>query len=175
MVDIGSGARREIEGVRLSRYACYLIVQNGDPSKSVIVGKYNVGPPAAKVSNGSTIGTYIGGVAAASKNQDAAIELMKVAVSPEVQAGYARAGGAPVRISSFSDTQAIAKNRHLPGILASLTSSRPHPRSPEWPKCESILGVHLNRAFIARGGSKTELDAAAQEIHDYLAGLKYYG
>ena len=36
MVDIGSGARREIEDVRLSRYACYLIVQNGDPAKPVI-------------------------------------------------------------------------------------------------------------------------------------------
>jgi DNA-damage-inducible protein D len=36
MVDIGSGARREIEDMRLSRYACYLIVQNGDPSKPVI-------------------------------------------------------------------------------------------------------------------------------------------
>lgn len=36
MVDIGSGAQREIEDYRLSRYACYLIVQNGDPSKSVI-------------------------------------------------------------------------------------------------------------------------------------------
>jgi DNA-damage-inducible protein D len=36
MVEIGSGAQREIEDVRLSRYACYLIVQNGDPSKPVI-------------------------------------------------------------------------------------------------------------------------------------------
>ncbi|MGE0114091.1 MAG: DNA damage-inducible protein D [Steroidobacteraceae bacterium] len=36
MVDIGSGARREIEDYQLSRYACYLIVQNGDPSKPVI-------------------------------------------------------------------------------------------------------------------------------------------
>ena len=36
MVAIGSGAHREIADVRLSRYACYLIVQNGDPSKSVI-------------------------------------------------------------------------------------------------------------------------------------------
>lgn len=36
MVEIGSGAHRELPDVRLSRYACYLIVQNGDPSKPVI-------------------------------------------------------------------------------------------------------------------------------------------
>lgn len=36
MVEIGSGAHRQLEDVRLSRYACYLIVQNGDPSKPVI-------------------------------------------------------------------------------------------------------------------------------------------
>lgn len=36
MVDIGSGAQRKIPDVRLSRYACYLIVQNGDSAKSVI-------------------------------------------------------------------------------------------------------------------------------------------
>lgn len=36
MVGIGSGAQREVEDMRLSRYACYLIVQNGDPSKPVI-------------------------------------------------------------------------------------------------------------------------------------------
>lgn len=36
MVEIGSGARRELPDVRLSRYACYLIVQNGDPGKAVI-------------------------------------------------------------------------------------------------------------------------------------------
>lgn len=36
MVEIGSGAQREISDIRLSRYACYLVVQNGDPSKPVI-------------------------------------------------------------------------------------------------------------------------------------------
>lgn len=36
MVKIGSGAQRELADVRLSRYACYLIVQNGDPAKPVI-------------------------------------------------------------------------------------------------------------------------------------------
>ena len=36
MVEIGSGAKRQVPDVHLSRYACYLIVQNGDPAKPVI-------------------------------------------------------------------------------------------------------------------------------------------
>lgn len=36
MVGLGSGSKREVADIRLSRYACYLIVQNGDPSKPVI-------------------------------------------------------------------------------------------------------------------------------------------
>lgn len=36
LVGIGSGAEREIEDIMLSRYACYLIVINGDPRKEVI-------------------------------------------------------------------------------------------------------------------------------------------
>lgn len=36
MVTIGSGAEREVEDFSLSRYACYLIVMNGDPRKEVI-------------------------------------------------------------------------------------------------------------------------------------------
>ncbi len=36
LVDIGSGADRDIPDVQLSRYACYLIVQNGDSRKKVI-------------------------------------------------------------------------------------------------------------------------------------------
>ena len=36
MVKIGSGAVREVESIKLSRYACYLIVQNADPSKEIV-------------------------------------------------------------------------------------------------------------------------------------------
>ena len=36
MVNIGSGARRGFPSYMLSRYACYLIVMNGDPRKEVI-------------------------------------------------------------------------------------------------------------------------------------------
>ncbi len=36
MVSLGSGAERQIEDIALTRYACYLIAQNGDPSKDQI-------------------------------------------------------------------------------------------------------------------------------------------
>lgn len=36
MVFIGSGIQREVEDIALTRYACYLIAQNGDPSKPAI-------------------------------------------------------------------------------------------------------------------------------------------
>ena len=36
MVNLGSGSQREIGDYMLSRYACYLIVMNGDPRKQVI-------------------------------------------------------------------------------------------------------------------------------------------
>src|SRR5437899_11344101 len=36
MVGIGSGAWRPIEDWALSRYACYLVIQNADPSKPLV-------------------------------------------------------------------------------------------------------------------------------------------
>lgn len=36
MVAIGSDAKREVEDMHLSRYACYLVVQNADPDKEVV-------------------------------------------------------------------------------------------------------------------------------------------
>ena len=36
MVDLGSGSQRQVDDLMLTRYACYLIAQNGDPKKQEI-------------------------------------------------------------------------------------------------------------------------------------------
>ncbi len=36
MVEIGSGAQRPVQTVMMSRYACYLVIQNADPTKEIV-------------------------------------------------------------------------------------------------------------------------------------------
>ena len=36
MIALGKGAKRSVDNIKLSRYACYLIVQNADPSKEIV-------------------------------------------------------------------------------------------------------------------------------------------
>jgi len=36
MIEVGKGAKRPLKAVLLSRYACYLIIQNADPKKTIV-------------------------------------------------------------------------------------------------------------------------------------------
>jgi hypothetical protein len=55
MVDLGSGSQREIEDIMLTRFACYLIAQNGDSRKPEIASLKRTSPsrPAAQNSSSS--------------------------------------------------------------------------------------------------------------------------
>ena len=36
MIEVGKGARRPVKTVLMSRYACYLVIQNADPAKEIV-------------------------------------------------------------------------------------------------------------------------------------------
>jgi DNA-damage-inducible protein D len=36
MIELAKGAQREVEDIALTRYACYLIAQNGDSTKNEV-------------------------------------------------------------------------------------------------------------------------------------------
>ena len=36
MIEIGKGGQRAVKTVMMSRYACYLVIQNADPAKEIV-------------------------------------------------------------------------------------------------------------------------------------------
>jgi len=36
MIEIGKGGQRAVKTVMISRYACYLVIQNADPAKEIV-------------------------------------------------------------------------------------------------------------------------------------------
>ena len=50
----------------------------------------------------------------------------------------------------------------------------PRPRTPDWAKVEELLGIELNKALQAGSGGGAALDAAAEQVTDYLKQAGYY-
>lgn len=51
-IEIGKGGAREMPSFALSRYACYLIIQNGDPTKPIIANLFRATQTEEKLKRG---------------------------------------------------------------------------------------------------------------------------
>ena len=148
-----------------------------DPESSQVVGKINTAATPAQEKAGPAIGTFICGIPPAAPNVEGAVQFLEWFTSEQVQIDFARDGGsAAVTGKALNDPEASASFRWLPSIADAVNNSTAKPRTPDEPKFEDILGIHLNQALVqavAEKGNYTaiaqkELTAAANEITDYI-------
>lgn len=133
MVEIGSGAKRERKNLKLSRYACYLIIQNADPVKEI-------------VAHGQTyfaIQTRRAELADSSTEEARRIELRKeLSVHNERLAGVAKKAGVILPVD-----YAVFTNHGYMGLYGGLTAQDIH-RKKRLKKSQKILD-HMGSTELA--------------------------
>jgi multiple sugar transport system substrate-binding protein len=147
-----------------------------DPASSKVVGKINCAATPSEVVSGPAIGIFNAGIPPSAPNVDGAIKFLDWFTSDDVQLQFAQTGSAAVTRKALTDPSAIEKARWLPAMADAVDNSTPKPRTPDEPKMEDILGTELNLALVEAiaangdysGIAQKHLDAAAQEMTDYL-------
>ena len=144
-----------------------------DPAQTKVAGKLDFGVVPKQVKAISQMGIFIAGVPKSAPNKANAIEFLKWYASPATQGKLAEAGSIPVKRSGFGVSD--PGNRLIPVALKQLDAgSLPRPRTPDWAKVEELLGIQLNKALQAGSGGGAALDAAADQVKDYLTKAGYY-
>jgi trehalose/maltose transport system substrate-binding protein len=106
----------------------YAYAQGNDPSKSKIVGKFDIAPlphdPGQK--SGGTVGGWQIGVNKFSKNQDAAIEFTRYITSKEISVWRGVAGGyVPLHKDAANDPAVIKAQPYLAKLADVVRVTRP--------------------------------------------------
>jgi multiple sugar transport system substrate-binding protein len=144
-----------------------------DPAQSKVVGKLDFGVVPKKEKAIAQMGIFIAAVPKSAPNKSNAIAFLNWYASPSTQAKLAEAGSIPVKRTAFGVEK--PGNRLIPVALQQLDAGcLPRPRTPDWAKVEELLGIELNKALQAGSGGGAALDAAAQQVTDYLKQAGYY-
>lgn len=67
LIEVGKGAKRKFDTVYLSRYGCYLIVQNADPSKPIVALEQTYFAVQTRLALGAEMSIYNSQLAEAAK------------------------------------------------------------------------------------------------------------
>jgi multiple sugar transport system substrate-binding protein len=144
-----------------------------DPAQTKVPGKLDFAVVPKQELAIAQIGIFIAGVSKSAPNKDNALKFMQWYTSAPAQAALSEAGSIPVLRSAFDVPK--PGNRLIPVALQQLDSgAQPRPRTPDWAKVEELLGIELNKALQAGSGGGDALDAAAQQVEDYLDQQGYY-
>ena len=144
-----------------------------DPTQSKVVGKLDFGVVPKQEKAIAQLGIFIASVPKSAPNKDNAIAFLEWYSSPATQAKLAEAGSIPVKRSAFGVPD--PGNRLIPVALQQLDAGvLPRPRTPDWAKIEELLGIELNKALQAGSGGGAALDAAAEQVKEYLTQAGYY-
>jgi multiple sugar transport system substrate-binding protein len=102
------------------------------------------------------------GINADSKNQEAAWMFIKWLSSPDVQKQWIDNNGSPIRKSTLTDPEMVAKYPWFPVMLESYEKGDGdyRPRQPWYSKLEDILGTQVNAFLVGQISAKDALDAA---------------
>jgi multiple sugar transport system substrate-binding protein len=142
-----------------------------DPSSSQVIKKIRMAATPSQERSGPAIGTFICGVPAGARNPEGAVRFLEWFTSDKVQLDFAREGGsAAVTGKALSDANAVEKYRWLPAVADAVNTSVPKPKTPDEPKFEDILGVHLNQALLTAVREKRGYEAIARQHLTTAAG-----
>lgn len=136
-----------------------------DPAKSKVVGKIDFIPmPGEREKGVGELGAWLVAVPAASHHAHDALDFIFWATDAAQMKQAALRGNPPTRRSVFTDAGLASKFRPFPAQLASLESSRPRPRTPQWNEIENAFGIYLSKANAGAMDPAEAMRSAALEI-----------
>lgn len=143
-----------------------------NPEISSIVG--NVDVAAAPVKAGMDpkfgFGGWGIGINADSKpeEQECAWQFIKWLSSPEIQKEWINNDGAPIRRSTMTDPEIVAKYPWMPLLLTSFEKGDGdyRPRIPQYSMIEDALGTHVNAFLVGQETAEDALAAVQKQVEE---------
>ncbi len=144
-------------------YAWTKAQQEGSPVR----GKVGIVPMvhAPGASSAATLGGWGFGIAAGTKNPDAAWAFVEFATRADSMRILNRHNGAiPARRALFEDPDMLKSHPHYTDLLRVLMGARPRPVHPKYAQISDAIQVHVSAALVGKEKPADAIRAAASEI-----------
>lgn len=114
------------------------------------------------------LGSWIYAISVDTQNKEAALLMMKWALSEDVQLQLSQKGGLPATIAAFSDPTLNEQLPYWKQTMVSLEESRIRPRIPQWGQISDILSEQLSRVMVKEVTPAEALNEAQTQLQEAL-------